>query len=140
MIQLSHDDVADEGINHSGHRRSHALTQALGGSSLPIAVEPHIILDAPLRADETLLLCSDGLTDMVDSNVIGHVLNAADESIRSVHDLADKAFSAGGARQRFCDRRKKLDCSYGVTAIFTDGSLSRHEPKYGTASCLIRKC
>jgi protein phosphatase len=34
---------------------------------------------------------------MVDStvNVIGHVLNAADESIRSVHDLAAKVFSAG---------------------------------------------
>lgn len=72
--------------------------QALGAAPrFPIAVEPHIILDAPLRADEILLLCSDGLADMVDStvNVIGHVLNAADESIRSVHDLAAKVFSAG---------------------------------------------
>jgi protein phosphatase len=63
LIQLSHDDVADERINHSGQRRSHAITQALGGSSFPIAVEPHINVDAPLGADETLLLCSDGLTD-----------------------------------------------------------------------------
>lgn len=95
LVRLSHDDVADEGISRSGRRRSHAITQALGGSSFPIAVEPHINIDAPLGAKETLLLCSDGLTDMVDDNEIGHVLNAANEPIRSVRDLAGKAFSAG---------------------------------------------
>jgi protein phosphatase len=95
LIQLSHDDVADEGINRSGHRQSHAITQALGGSSFPVAIEPHINVDAPLRPGETLLFCSDGLTDMVDDNEIGHVLNAANEPIRSVRDLVSKAFSAG---------------------------------------------
>src|SRR5258706_4366441 len=39
LIQLSHDDVADEGSNRSGHRRSHAITQALGGSSFAVAIE-----------------------------------------------------------------------------------------------------
>jgi protein phosphatase len=95
LIQLSHDDVADEGNYHSGHRRSHAISQALGGSSFPVAVAPHINVDAPLRAEETLLLCSDGLTDMVDDNEIGHALNSANEPLRSVRDLAGKAFSAG---------------------------------------------
>jgi protein phosphatase len=95
LIHLSHDDVPDEGINHSGHRRSHAITQALGGCSFPIAIEPHINVDAPLGAEEALLLCSDGLTDMVDDNEIGYVLNAANEPIRSVRDLVGKAFSAG---------------------------------------------
>lgn len=96
LIQLSHDDVADEGINHSGHRRSHVITQALGGSSFPVAIEPHIKVDAPLGADETLLLCSDGLTDTVDDNEIGHVLSVAADPIRVVRDLAGKAFAAGG--------------------------------------------
>ena len=95
LIQLSHDDVADEGISRSGHRRSHAITQALGGSSFPVAVEPHVNVDAPLGAEETLLLCSDGLTDMVDDNEIRHVLNAANKPIRSVRVLVGKAFSAG---------------------------------------------
>ncbi|MES1148729.1 MAG: protein phosphatase 2C domain-containing protein, partial [Bradyrhizobium guangdongense] len=70
LVQLSHDDVPD------GPRRSHALTQALGGSSFPIAVEPHISVDPPLAPGETLLLCSDGLTDMVASQVISDTLKA----------------------------------------------------------------
>ena len=62
---LSHDDVANEATNRSGRRSSHAITQSLGGSSFPIAVETHINVDAPLKPDEALLLCSDGLTDLV---------------------------------------------------------------------------
>src|SRR5258705_1079614 len=96
LIQLSHDDVADEGNNRSGHRRSHAITQALGGSSFPIAIEPHINIDAPLGPEETLLLCTDGLSDMVDDHGIAHALSAANDPIRAVRDLAGKALSAGG--------------------------------------------
>ncbi|WP_167558863.1 PP2C family protein-serine/threonine phosphatase [Bradyrhizobium canariense] len=95
LIQLSHDDVADEGSNRSGHRRSHAITQALGGSSFPIAIEPHINVDAPLKPEETLLLCTDGLTDMVADDSIAHALNAANDPIRAVRHLAGKAFAAG---------------------------------------------
>lgn len=95
LIQLSQDDVADEEINRLGHRRSHVITQALGGSSFPIAIQTHINVEAPLGTNETLLLCSDGLTDMVDDSEIGHVLNATNEPIRSVRELAAKAFSAG---------------------------------------------
>jgi serine/threonine protein phosphatase PrpC len=95
LIQLSHDDTADEEKTRSGHRRSHAITQALGGSSLPLAVEPHINIDAPLGPEETLLLCTDGLSDMVDDNIIAHALSAANDPIRAVRDLAGKAFAAG---------------------------------------------
>jgi serine/threonine protein phosphatase PrpC len=95
LIQLSRDDVADEGNNRSSHRRSHAITQALGGSSFPIAVEPHVNVDAPLAAGETLLLCSDGLTDMVTSEAISDTLRAANNPLQAAKRLAAKAFSAG---------------------------------------------
>ncbi len=95
LIQLSHDDVADDGIDRSGRRRSHAITQALGGSSFSIAVEPHVNVGAPLGVDETLLLCSDGLTDMVDDRDIARTLGAASDANRTVRDLVGKAFSAG---------------------------------------------
>ena len=45
---------------------------------------------------ETLLLCSDGLTDMVADHGIMLALTAANDPIRVVRDLAGKAFSAGG--------------------------------------------
>jgi protein phosphatase len=90
LIQLSQDDVAKDGNNGFGNRRSHAITQALGGSPFPIAVEPHINVDAPLKPEEALLLCSDGLTDMVDNHGISLALSAARDPILAVRDLAGK--------------------------------------------------
>ncbi|MEH2519538.1 serine/threonine protein phosphatase PrpC [Bradyrhizobium sp. AZCC 1610] len=40
LVQLSYDDVPEGENNHFGRRRSHALTQALGGSSFPVAIKP----------------------------------------------------------------------------------------------------
>ncbi|MCS3498682.1 protein phosphatase [Bradyrhizobium japonicum] len=97
LVQLSHDDVPEGESRHIGSRRSHVLTQALGGSSFPIAVEPHISVDPPLAPGETLLLCSDGLTDMVTSEVIGSTLRTASDPLQVARKLAGKAFN-GGAR------------------------------------------
>lgn len=95
LIQLSHDDVPEQEYDRPGPRRSHALTQALGGSSLPVAIDPHISIDSPLAPGETLLLCSDGLTDMADYHAIRKILNAAGTPLQSVRKLAAQAFSAG---------------------------------------------
>lgn len=96
LVQLSHDDVAEEANYRPAHRRSHALTQALGGSSLPLTVEPHISTDAPLASSETLLLCSDGLTDMVADNVLREVLSKTTDPNTAVRHLTAEAFRAGG--------------------------------------------
>ncbi len=95
LVQLSHDDVPEGENSHFGPRRSHALTQALGGSSFPIAVEPHISVDPPLAPGETLLLCSDGLTDMVTSQVISDTLKTAKDPLQAAKTLAARAFGAG---------------------------------------------
>lgn len=95
LVQLSHDDVPEGANNHFGPRQSHALTQALGGSSFPLAIEPHVSVDAPLAPGETLLLCSDGLTDMVANQVIGDSLRDTKTPLQSVRKLVAKAFAAG---------------------------------------------
>jgi protein phosphatase len=95
LMQLSHDDVPESENNHFGLRRSHAVTQALGGSSFPLAIDPHIIVEAPLAPRETLLLCSDGLTDMVANQIISYTLRMAKDPLQSARELAAKAFSAG---------------------------------------------
>jgi protein phosphatase len=95
LVQLSHDDVPEGENNQFGSRRSHALTQALGGTSFPVAIEPHISIDPPLASGETLLLCSDGLTDMVDNQTISKILRSARTPLQSVRKLAARAFGAG---------------------------------------------
>ena len=95
LVQLSQDDVPESDSDHFGHR-SHALTQALGGSSFPVAVIPHIATDAPLASGEMLLLCSDGLTDMVNDPSISKILHTCGTPLQSVRRLVAKAFSAGG--------------------------------------------
>lgn len=95
LVQLSYDDVPEGENNHFGRRRSHALTQGLGGSSFPVAIKPHISVDSPLATGETLLLCSDGLTDMVANQIISYTLRTAQDPLRSARELAAKAFRAG---------------------------------------------
>lgn len=95
LVQLSYDDVPEGKISYFGPRQSHVLTQALGGSSFPVAIEPHISADSQLAPGETLLLCSDGLTDMVASQVISETLRTGEDPSRSVRELAAKAFRAG---------------------------------------------
>jgi serine/threonine protein phosphatase PrpC len=95
LMQLSEDDIADGEKTRSGHRRSHGITQAPGGSPLHVAIEPHINVDAPLKSEEVLLLCTDGLTDMIADHGIAFAMSANNDPIRAVRNLAGKAFAAG---------------------------------------------
>lgn len=97
LVQLSSDDIPAGAGDLFWPRRSRALTQALGGSSFPIAVQAHISVDPPLAPGETLLLCSDGLTDMVPDHTISSTLLTAKDALQAARRLAGKSFS-GGAR------------------------------------------
>jgi serine/threonine protein phosphatase PrpC len=96
LVPLSQDDVPDVTTDRSGRRTSHAITQALGGSRFPLPIAPHVNIDPPLGLQETLLLCSDGLTDMVTDNVVRDILSKAANPAAGVRYLAAQAFQAGG--------------------------------------------
>ena len=68
---------------------------------------------------------------MVDDDEIGHVLSATNEPIRSVRDLAGKAFRAG-ARDNISVILAKLDGLNAMTeAAGNTRLLSRHKTEYG---------
>lgn len=98
LYQLSWDDVARTAKDASGHRQSHAITQCLGGVSFQLPLSPHITVHPPLAVGEILVLCSDGLADMVDDEAISHLLtDAAGGVTEVVRKLARAAMEAGGA-------------------------------------------
>ena len=84
--QLTPDEVAD-----SRHR--HVLTNALGGSSEEVHVDTDRI---QLEDGDRLLLCSDGLTDLVDDEAITRILREAAQSSDACEQLVQRALDGGG--------------------------------------------
>jgi serine/threonine protein phosphatase PrpC len=75
-------------------RRSHVLTQSLGGSSLASDVLP-AIGKTDFYKDDILLLCSDGLTDVIDDDTIATVLAGHPTASLAVRVLVDLALHEG---------------------------------------------
>ena len=96
LFRLSHDDVPG-GTNGPGRRRSsHLITQSLGGRIANTNIRPHLGSTGPLTTGETLLLCSDGLTDMVGDDDLASVILAAESVEECASDLLGLALLNGG--------------------------------------------
>ena len=92
LVQLSRDDTLN--VSRGTLRnRSHALTQSLGGSTKPQSLRPHF-RRIPLEDHDTLLLCSDGLTDMIEEDEIAGILIRHPEN--PAEHLVAAALDAGG--------------------------------------------
>jgi serine/threonine protein phosphatase PrpC len=86
LTQLSIDDTPPG-------PRSGALTQSLGGRHRRSSITPHLG-EEPIAGPARYLLCSDGLTDMLDDREIEDCLALAD--LDAIMQLFDRAMRAGG--------------------------------------------
>jgi len=75
------------------HQWRHVVTNVLGGEGGGVAVEVH---RADVGPGDTVLLCTDGLTDMVDDGQIAAVLAGKAEPAAACRRLVDLANAAGG--------------------------------------------
>ena len=82
----NHNDPATRSMRH-------VLTAAIG--SLGDQIEPQV-QRFRLRAGDQLLLCTDGLTEMVDEQTIAEVLREGKSAQRACQNLIDLALAAGG--------------------------------------------
>jgi len=73
---------------------SHAVTQSLGGADRLTAITPHIFPLEPLRRRERLLVCSDGLTEVVTFDGISELLSDPDP-VRSTFRLLRRTLDGG---------------------------------------------
>jgi serine/threonine protein phosphatase PrpC len=92
LVQLTRDDTLDV-RGGTLRNRNHALTQSLGGSTKPQSLRPHLQHIA-LEDKDILLLCSDGLTDMIDNDEIAGILTRHPEN--PAERLVAAALDAGG--------------------------------------------
>jgi serine/threonine protein phosphatase PrpC len=84
-------DIAPEEV--ATHRLRHVLTRALGQSGGDVEAE---LQHLRLANGDRLLLCTDGLTDMVSDAQIAEVLHGLDRAHDAARALIDLALEAGG--------------------------------------------
>jgi len=77
----------------AGHRFRHVVTNVLGGTEPGARVELHKL---DLEPDDVLLLCSDGLTEMVKDNRIAAILGDENDPRRMCERLVAEANENGG--------------------------------------------
>jgi protein phosphatase len=80
-----------EEAEHHGYR--HIITNVVGGAGPGVQVEVHKL---PLEAGDTLLLCSDGLTEMVSDQEVLSVLQAEADPAGACARLVARANEEGG--------------------------------------------
>ncbi len=80
-----------EEAEHHGYR--HVITNVVGGSGPGVQVEVHKL---PLESGDVLLLCSDGLTEMVSDQEILTVLQDVADPVRATERLVARANEQGG--------------------------------------------
>jgi PPM family protein phosphatase len=75
------------------HRLRHVITNVVGGDSADFKVEVHKI---HLECGDQVLLCSDGLTEMLPEEEINQILDAEAEPEQACRRLVTRANEAGG--------------------------------------------
>jgi len=77
----------------AGHRFRHVITNVVGGEELGVSVEARAL---EVQAGDRLLLCSDGLTEMVTNDTIAATLDAEPTPELAAKQLLAQANESGG--------------------------------------------
>jgi PPM family protein phosphatase len=102
LRQLTHDHtmaqvLADAGVigpeEIATHRMRHMLTNVVGAQDAPIHVE---MLQLRLLDGDRVLLCTDGLTEMVQDREIAGILSRVNDSDQACRALVGAALEHGG--------------------------------------------
>ena len=95
LTRLSHDDVPTGAAGPGVRRIHHEITQFLGGRLVRTRITPHLSAVPPLRAGESVLLCSDGLTDMIPEEDLARVLGNGEGAAQRASRLFNMAHIVG---------------------------------------------
>jgi serine/threonine protein phosphatase PrpC len=89
--------LIDDGVLHPGDEQAramrHVLTAALGSTGEPADADVQRLV---VKNNDQVLLCSDGLTEMVDDGTIASTLRGAPSADEACRALIDLALAGGG--------------------------------------------
>jgi serine/threonine protein phosphatase PrpC len=96
LVQLSTDDTPGPKLadGRTAALTSNLVTQSLGGAYQPGGIDPHV-LSEPLEDDARYLICSDGLSDLLDRTTMEQLLES-DDDVASTEALFEAAMARGG--------------------------------------------
>jgi serine/threonine protein phosphatase PrpC len=92
LAQISTDDTLRMTVGGEA-QRSNRLTQSLGGASSFVEILPHTRRQS-LENGRCYLICSDGLTDMIEIDMLEHLVS--DDLDAATQSLFEQAMTAGG--------------------------------------------
>jgi PPM family protein phosphatase len=95
LEQLSTDDTPGPKLadGRTAAMTSHLITRTMGGAYLETGLEPHL-LSEPLDRRRRYLICSDGLSDLLNRTAIEVLLD--DDDAASIEALFEAAMARGG--------------------------------------------
>jgi len=102
LHQLTHDDTVIQALLEKGlvspsqaadHSLRHVITNVVGGDAQGVSIEVHRVA---LEAGDVLLLCSDGLTNMLSNERIQAVLDSTPDPEQACAELIRLANEQGG--------------------------------------------
>ena len=105
LRQISVDDTTAQRLINMGvltkekaktHEDRHKLTQHLGIYKDEMIVEPHISNEIVIKKGDCFLLCSDGLTDMVEDEKISEIIKKSKNCKIAARKLVEEALANGG--------------------------------------------
>lgn len=105
LTQISVDDTTAQRLVNMGvitkekaktHEDRHKLTQHLGIFADEMIVEPHISEKIRIEKGDMFILCSDGLTDMVENEEIQSIMRKSGDSRTAARSLVETALKNGG--------------------------------------------
>jgi len=91
LVEMGYISKDEARARPDGHR----LTQYLGMDSEEMLIQPHVV-QMELQHGDLILLCSDGLTDMMTDEEIAAVLTGQQDPERAAVQLYDGAMERGG--------------------------------------------
>ena len=150
LRQLSVDDTSVQRLINIGvitdeqarvHPDRHRLTQHLGIFNHEMIIEPHISKGIVVLPGDKFLLCSDGLTDMVEDSQIEQILNSSGKCKEVSEMLVSKALENGGkdnvtAMVVCVEKKKKFPLSFKKKKIVLPLCILLSVVVLITAACL----